>query len=311
MESRADKLRAILYAIGVHLACVALMFVGLLWTKTTKPVSVAGSVIEATLVSAEPQSASAARPARPAPQPEEAAPRPQPRPEPRPQESPQPPQPAPQAPLPDPDVVEREKAARLALQQAEELAKQEQEARRRQEQIELDEQKREEVERRERLSEMQEEQARQLADIRKRREDAEKRRKLEEEKLQQLADARAQTQRQTPQPATPDRPPADRLGNNGTDDSLLGRYQLAIQNAVQQNWLRPDSAQPGLLCTLQIVQIPGGEVIQVSVTSPCNADDLTRRSVEAAVLKAQPLPYRGYESVFTRSITFKFRWDGQ
>jgi colicin import membrane protein len=312
METRADKLRALLYALGVHLACVALMFVGLLWTQTTKPVSVAGSVIEATLVAAEPASASAARPTppRPAPQPEEAAPPPQPRPEPRPQQAPEPPQPAPQAPLPDPDVVEREKAARLALQQAEDKAKQEQEERRRQEQVELDEQQRQEAERRERLNQMQEEQARQLADIRKRREEAEKRRKLEEQKLQQLADARAQTERQTPQPAAQDRPPADRLGNNGTDDSLLGRYQLAIQNAVTSNWSRPESALAGIRCTLRIIQIPGGEVIQVSVTSPCNADDLTRRSIENAVLKAQPLPYRGYESVFQRDIKFNFKYDG-
>jgi colicin import membrane protein len=312
METRADKLRALLYALGVHLACVAMMFVGLLWTQTTKPVSVAGSVIEATLVAAEPASASAARPTppRPAPQPDAAAPPPQPRPEPRPQQSPEPPQPAPQAPLPDPDVVEREKAARLALQQAEEKAKQEQEERRRQEQVELDEQQRQEAERRERLNQMQEEQARQLADIRKRREQAEKRRKLEEQKLQQLADARAQTERQTPQPAAQDRPPADRLGNNGTDDSLLGRYQLAIQNAVTSNWSRPESALAGIRCTLRIIQIPGGEVIQVSVTSPCNADDLTRRSIENAVLKAQPLPYRGYESVFQRDIKFNFKYDG-
>jgi colicin import membrane protein len=314
METSADKIRALLYAIGVHLACVALMFVGLLWTHSTKPVSVAGSVIEATLVAAESASASASRPRptppKPTPQPEEAAPPPQPEPAPRPEASPLPPQPAPQAPLPDPDVVEREKAARLALQQAEEKAKQEQEERRRQEQIELDEQKREEAERRERLSEMQEEQARQLADIRKRREEAEKRRKLEEEKLQQLADARAQTQRQTPQPAAQEQPPADRLGNNGTDDSLLGRYQLAIQRAVTSNWSRPESARSGIRCSLRIIQIPGGEVIQVSVTSPCNADDLTRRSIENAVLKAQPLPYTGYESVFQRDIRFNFKYDG-
>ena len=102
----------------------------------------------------------------------------------------------------------------------------------------------------------------------------------------------------------------DRLGNQGTDDSMLGRYQLAIQRVVHDNWSRPDSTRPGLICTLRIVQIPGGEVIQVSVTSPCNADDLTRRSIEAAVLKAQPLPYRGFESVFSRDITFKFRYDG-
>ena len=76
------------------------------------------------------------------------------------------------------------------------------------------------------------------------------------------------------------------------------------------NWLRPDSAPSGIRCRLRIVQIPGGEVIQASVTSPCNADELTRRSIEAAVLRAQPLPYRGYESVFQRAIDFNFRYDG-
>ena len=85
---------------------------------------------------------------------------------------------------------------------------------------------------------------------------------------------------------------------------------MAIQQAVTGNWSRPESAQSGIRCTLRIIQIPGGEVIQVSVTSPCNADDLTRRSIEAAVLKAQPLPYRGYESVFQRDIKFNFKYDG-
>jgi colicin import membrane protein len=315
METTADKWRAFLFAIGVHLLCVALMFVGLLWTSTSKPISVAGSVMEATLVSTAPESASTSQPQpappKPAPaqpEPEEAAPPPQPKPEPRPEQAIEKPQPAPQAPLPDPDVVEREKAALLAQQQAEEKALKEEEARRKQEQIDLDEQQREEAERREHLTQMQQEQAKQLADLKKRREAAEQRRKLEEARLQQLADARnASTPAPTPsQPA----PPADRLGNNGTDDSELGRYVLAIQRAVQSNWSRPDSAQPGIRCTLRIVQIPGGEVIQVSVTSPCNADDLTRRSIEAAVLKAQPLPYRGYEAVFQRDIRFNFRYDG-
>lgn len=311
METQADKLRALLYAIGVHLVCVALMFVGLLWTETTRPVSVAGSVIEATLVSSAPASSSVdkPKPTPPKPEPQEAAPPPQPKPEPKPAEAVEPPQPQPQAPVPNPDVIEREKAARLALQQAEEKAKQEQEERRRQEQVELDEQEREEVERRERLTEMQQEQAQQLADIRKKREEAEQRRKREEEKLKQLEDRRP-VERPNPQPAVQDAPPADRLGNNGVDDSLAGRYQLAIQQAVTQNWLRPDSAPSGIHCSLRIVQIPGGEVIQVSVTSPCNADDLTRRSIEAAVLKANPLPYRGYEGVFQRDIRFNFRYDG-
>ena len=268
-------------------------------------------MIEATLVSSAPASSSAdkPKPTPPKPEPQEAAPPPQPKPEPKPAEAVEPPQVQPQAPIPNPDVIEREKAALLALEQAEEQAKLEEQERRIQEQVELDELEREEVERRERLTEMQEEQAQQLADIRKKREEAEQRRKREEEKLKQLEDRRP-VERSSPQPAVQDGPPADRLGNNGVDESLAGRYQLAIQQAVTQNWLRPDSAPSGIHCSLRIVQIPGGEVIQVSVTSPCNADDLTRRSIEAAVLKANPLPYRGYEGVFQRDIRFNFRYDG-
>ena len=35
-------------------------------------------------------------------------------------------------------------------------------------------------------------------------------------------------------------------------------------------------------------------------------DDAGRRSVEAAILRAQPLPYRGFESVFQRTLNFNF-----
>ncbi|MET0231468.1 MAG: cell envelope integrity protein TolA, partial [Rhodanobacteraceae bacterium] len=59
-----------------------------------------------------------------------------------------------------------------------------------------------------------------------------------------------------------------------------------------------------------ITQIPGGDLINVQVSSPCNADQVTRNSIESAVRKAAPLPYQGYEKVFQRSIRFNFRYDG-
>jgi len=307
MERPSDTARALALSLAIHLAIALVIFAGMVWTRSTPPVSVAGSPIEATLVSAPAnfRSADQTRPAEAAP----AAPRPQPRPEPRPQEAPTPPQPQPQAPPPRPDTRETERAAALALQQERERVQREERERQRQEQIELEaERQREETERRERLARQQEERDKELAEIRRQREAAERARQREAEKLKQLEDQRQATaQASTPREA----PPAQQLGNNGRDDSLAGRYQLAIQQAVTQNWLRPDSARPGIRCTLRIVQIPGGEVIQASVSTPCNADDLTRRSIEAAVLKAQPLPYRGYESVFQREIRFNFRYDGE
>jgi colicin import membrane protein len=155
-----------------------------------------------------------------------------------------------------------------------------------------------------------EERQKQLDDIRRQREEAEKKRKREQEALQQLADRRASQNPPAQRVDTRETRPVQEIGNRGVDESLLGRYKVAIQQLVMANWSRPETAQAGIRCSLKIVQIIGGEVIQASVISPCNADPLTRRSIEAAVLKAQPLPYQGFESVFQREIVFNFTYDG-
>jgi colicin import membrane protein len=64
---------------------------------------------------------------------------------------------------------------------------------------------------------------------------------------------------------------------------------------------------PGLPCKMRIVQLPGGEVMSVQFDASCPYDEAGKRSVEAAVLKAQPLPYAGFESVFNRRLNFTFR----
>ncbi len=307
MERPSDSWRALALSLGVHLLILAVIFAGMLFSSTTPPLSVAGSPMEATLMSAPANFKPAAASAPPKPV-TPAAPPPQPKPTPKPQQAETPPQPQPQAPLPKPDTRETERAAQLALDQAEK-AKQEEVERKRQAQIELDADKqRKEAETRERLRAEQEAREKELADIRQLREAAERASKLEAEKLKQLED-RAKPTAPTSTPS--EAPPATQLGNQGRDDSLLGRYSLAIQAAVTQNWRRPDATRPGVSCVLRILQIPGGEVIQVSVSTPCNADDPTRRSIEAAVLKAQPLPYTGYESVFQREIRFNFKYDGE
>ena len=63
-------------------------------------------------------------------------------------------------------------------------------------------------------------------------------------------------------------------------------------------------------CVLHITQIPGGDVISVTMGSPCNADPVTRNSIEQAVMKAAPLPYRGYEKNFERNLNLIFSYDG-
>jgi colicin import membrane protein len=268
-----------------------LLFFGLLWTQSAKPISIPGAVIEAELVGP----ASAPKP-RAAPKPKPAPPKPEP---PAPKPEPKPPEPAqPQR----NDAIERERIAEIADVQADK-AERAQEERHRQEQVRLEDelQKREAAER---------ERLKQLEDIRRQREAAEKKRKLEQEKLAQLNDL--QKQQVKPKPAPPDLPESDqaRTGMAGSDTSLASEYYAAIQNAVTQNWLRPDTAPSGLRCSLRIVQIPGGDVLSADVINPCNADAQTRTSIEQAVKRAAPLPYKGYEKVFSREIKFNFKYDG-
>lgn len=88
--------------------------------------------------------------------------------------------------------------------------------------------------------------------------------------------------------------------------SLRGRYIADIQNKVQRNWIRPASAKQGLKCKVAVNQIPGGEVINVTVTQ-CIGDEVFRRSVETAVYKASPLPRPSDPGLFDREIVFTFR----
>ena len=162
----------------------------------------------------------------------------------------------------------------------------------------------------ERLKQQQE-----LEDIRKQREEADKQRKHEQERLNQIEarrqDEAAEQRRQLEAAERKKQVDAEqREFRAGQIATLDQEYQLAIQSQVTQNWLRPPTAQPGLRCTLKIVQIPGGEVISAAIAGKCNGDQATRRSIVAAVERVGRLPYRGFEDVFKREIDFNFIYDG-
>lgn len=305
METFVDKVRAFGLALAVHVVCILAMLIGLWWTTETRPVSVPGPVIEVDLIGPTqgPKSVAVAsvkpppKPALPKPEP----PKPDvPKPEPAkiqpPQEATPPPTEVHQ------DKVDQERVAALAAEKAEQAQK-EQEEKHRQQQALLEDQQRKEEERK-----------KQLADIRKQREAAEKALKLEQQKLAQLEDRqradRTKTEQQRVQAMADREADQAQTGAGGQDDDLSARYAAAIQSAVTNNWNRPDSAQAGLRCTIEITQIPGGDLLNVTVSSPCNADQVTRNSIESAVRKAAPLPYKGYEKVFQRSVRFNFRYDG-
>jgi colicin import membrane protein len=212
------------------------------------------------------------------------------------------PQPQAQAPVPVPDTREQERVEREA--DAARQAAREQEEKRRQEQIDLTERKRqEEAEKKQRLAQQaqQQEIARKLEKIRAEREKAKRAADLAEQKLKQIADARAAQETQ-PSASTAAPPP----GNNGVDPGLAARYAAALTDAIQRNWTRPDSVPLGQRCVINIRQIAGGQVISAKVDPSCPYDELGRRSIEAAVLKAQPLPYAGFETVFNRNLRLNF-----
>ncbi|KRA20393.1 cell envelope integrity protein TolA [Lysobacter sp. Root604] len=89
-------------------------------------------------------------------------------------------------------------------------------------------------------------------------------------------------------------------------DPLMHEYTRAVQSAILKRWTRPQSAVVGQHCVLDVRQLPGGIVASVDVASDCEYDAAGRQSIMAATLKAQPLPYAGYESVFHRRLILKF-----
>ena len=306
MESFGDKLRAFAFAIGVHLLCILAMLIGLWWTTETRPVSVPGPVIQVDLIgpTQAPRSVAVTSPKPPTAKIE--PPKPEP-PKPAPEKIQPPKVQPPQEATPPPtevhqDKIDQERITALAAEKAAE-EKKEQEEKHRQTQALLEEQQRKEEERK-----------KQLADVRKQREAAEKALKLEKDKLAQIQDRqrmdRASAEKSRVQEMVEHEADQAQTGAGGQDDDLSARYAAAIQSAVTNNWNRPDSATAGLRCTVVITQIPGGDLINVQVSSPCNADQVTRNSIESAVRKAAPLPYQGYEKVFQRSIRFNFRYDG-
>lgn len=83
-------------------------------------------------------------------------------------------------------------------------------------------------------------------------------------------------------------------------------YVFAIRQRIQSRWVAPPTATAGIECIVNIRQLPGGEVVSVSI-GKCNGDAAVRRSIETAVYRASPLPNPGDPSVFEREIVLEFR----
>jgi colicin import membrane protein len=90
--------------------------------------------------------------------------------------------------------------------------------------------------------------------------------------------------------------------------AALASWQSMIAAAITRQWHRPPTAKAGIDCILNVTQVPGGDVAQVSI-GECNGDAAVRQSIEDAVYRASPLPPPPDPSLFDRNLKIRFKPD--
>ena len=90
--------------------------------------------------------------------------------------------------------------------------------------------------------------------------------------------------------------------------AALASWESQIAAKITRAWLRPPTARSGIECVLNVTQVPGGEVTQVSI-GECNGDQAVRESIEAAVYRASPLPPPPDPALFDRNLKINFKPD--
>jgi len=99
---------------------------------------------------------------------------------------------------------------------------------------------------------------------------------------------------------------AEEKGNAVRNSAQANQWYASIVAKIERAWIRPPSARPGVTCIVAVRQVPGGEVTDVKVNS-CSVDDAAlRESVEAAVLRASPLPLPPDPALFERNLELTF-----
>lgn len=146
------------------------------------------------------------------------------------------------------------------------------------------------------------EEARRKAEAeRQRKAEAEAKRKAEAERKQREAEAAARAQReqelQRSLEAEEQRLAAIRSGKQA-------QWIGAIRNKVERVLVTPPGTSENFYCEAELRQIPGGEVVQVTI-GRCDSD-LLARAIETAVWKASPLPRPEDPSLFEPYVTVVF-----
>ena len=274
MSRAGNNLGPVGLSVLLHVAIFASMIVAIDYTRPTPFTPLA---IQATLVEDIPE-----------------APPPPPKVEPEPEPEPEP---VIEEPEPEPDNSEelrrqaeeekRRQDALLEQKRLEELKRKEEEDRKRREREEAERKKREEEELERKR---QEAERKRQEEIQRQREENERiRRELEAEERQAEIDAEAR-----------------RMAAENSPE--MAAYQFAIAQKIQRSWAMPASVTEDTVCVVRVRQTRTGEVISVNIVS-CNGDDAVRRSVEAAVMRASPLPLPANPDVFRADLRITLRPD--
>ncbi len=86
----------------------------------------------------------------------------------------------------------------------------------------------------------------------------------------------------------------------------LSSWQSEITSRIQNAWIKPPTARPGIKCVLNVGLVPGGSVTGVSI-GDCNGDDAVRQSIQTAVYNASPLPPPPNGIPFPRQLIITFQ----
>ena len=87
-------------------------------------------------------------------------------------------------------------------------------------------------------------------------------------------------------------------------DDVRASYHAALRAAIQRKWRQLTERKFPTGCELQLALGVGGAV-NATTASACNLSTEERQQLEAAALMAQPLPYAGYEEVFSPTVLLR------
>jgi colicin import membrane protein len=232
---------------------------------------------------------------------------------------PAPPQPTPEAqpqvepdgpPQPTPEELARREQEQKQQAEREEQAKQAEQAK----QLELDRQ-REEQERQQEQALAEEKAAQEKreaedkkaaldkAEAERKAAEAKKRAEEQQKAEQQKAEQQANTEREADlQRSLNQEIHQDQIRNS----AAMTTWQSQIMAAIQSKWEQPATARSGIVCVLDVTQLPGGTVTNVRIGS-CNGDQAVRETIQTAVYKASPLPPPPDPALFQRELIITFR----